>query len=122
MGDTFYNGDEIYKKEALEELLKKFEGIKCEKSIIVKEDLEISNKIESLNSRYELLCTGKREGDKKLKQKVLEEKLKVLIEKKESFLEQDHNIAKQFKKYERNIDELQQLKLKLTKQIEDVDW
>ena len=120
--DTFYNGDEIYKKEALEELLKKFEGIKCEKSIIVKEDLEISNKIESLNSRYELLCTGKIEGDKGFKQKVLEEKLKVLIEKKESFLEQDHNIAEQFEKYERNIDELQQLKLKLTKQIEDVDW
>jgi len=55
-------------------------------------------------------------------QKVLEEKLRVLIEKKESFLEQDHNIAEQFEKYERNIDELQQLKLKLTKQIEDVDW
>ena len=85
----------------------------------MKDDAEIVDQIDKISSESAAIYNKKRQADK---QKIYEKKLKVLIDKKEAFLEQDKKIAEEFEKHEETIEELQRLKSSLTKQIEDVDW
>ena len=117
--EKFYEESGENKRTALNAILENFDQIKREKSLIMSEDAEVVEKIEQINSESEAIRDRKYHANK---QTNYETKLKVLIEKKEAFLEQDKNIAEEFEKYEETIEKLQRLKTSLTKQIEDIDW
>ena len=117
--EKFYGESGENKRAALNTIVERFDQIKKEKSLVMSEDAELVDKMDKINCEYTEICNKKRHANK---QQIYETKLRVLIEKKEAFLEQDKNIAEEFEKYEVTIEELQGLKSSLTKQIEDVDW
>ena len=104
--EKFYEESGENKRTALANLIENFDQIKTEKNLIMNEDAEIVGKIDKINSEFAAICNKNRHANK---QQLYETKLKVLIEKKEAFLEQDKNIAEEFEKYEENIEELQGL-------------
>ena len=115
------NTDESNNQNDIQSLLEEFEMMKKEKERLSLKDEEIMTRYNNVNSRFESLAKqNTSENDKQ--DEDIDNKLSVLIKRKEQILKQDEIIALKFEEFDKEIEELQKTKQILSKSIEDIDW
>ena len=115
------NTDESNNQNDIQSLLEEFEMMKKEKERLSLKDEEIMTRYNNVNSRFESLAKqNTSENDKQ--DEDIDNKLSVLINRKEQILKQDEIIALKFEEFDKEIEELQKTKQILSKSIEDIDW
>ena len=99
-----------------------FAQIKEKKQKLANKDIEYNEEISQVRETYETLLSQLKQNEISGHRTDNDEFMESLIEKKEKIMEQDQNLVNKFEEYEKQIDKLTNTKIKLRKEIEDLEW